>query len=178
MRYLDTRRFDAALRYGRLVGGWALCSLALAYPTCLMGADHIFARTEFVFDTDSPPGRASFFADPVFFAARGPMYAELNVGTFARGLEIGGSWRDARGSYYTGWVRRRQGGFIDDTAAELQTNQKLGRFVAQGFLRSQWPDRPEDDNLLFVPGVGVELYTSNYSFMAFPPFWIRAPIPG
>jgi len=30
----------------------------------------------------------------------------------------------------------------------------------------QWPDRPDDDNLLFVPSIGGELYTSGYSFAA------------
>lgn len=128
--------------------------------------ERLFVRSEFVFDTNSPPGRARFYADPVVFTARGPVYAELNVGTFARGLEVGGWWRDPRGSYYSGFVRRRQGGFIDDTAAHVQTNQKLGRFVVQGSMRAQWPDRPDDDNLLFIPGVGAELYTGSYSFMA------------
>jgi hypothetical protein len=136
-------------------------------PACTASSvERLFLRTELVFDENSPPGRARFYADPVVFAARGPVHAELNVGSFARGLEVGGWLRDRRGSYYTGFVRRRQGGFVDDTAAELRTNQKLGRFVAQGFLRAQWPDRPDDDNLLFIPGLGAELYTSSLSFMA------------
>lgn len=153
-----------------LVVGAAALGLWLGLP---IGAtvqasvvERLFVRSEFVFDTNSPPGRERFYADPIVFATRGPVYAELNVGTFARGLEVGGWLKDRRGSYYSGFVRRRQGGFIDDTAAEMQTNQKLGRFVVQGFLRAQWPDRPDDDNLLFVPGAGAELYTGSHSFMA------------
>lgn len=145
----------------------AACLVSVGAAHSADAVERLFVRTEIVLDENSPPGRRSFFADPVVFAAQGPVYAELNVGSFARGLEVGGWLRDRRGSYYAGFVRRRQGGFVDDTAAEVQTNQKLGRFVAQGFLRAQWPDRPDDDNLLLVPGLGTELYTSSYSFVAF-----------
>ncbi len=161
-----TKAHSAHLGRSRCAGSVAAFLCVLAFASAAPAMELVFVRTEFVFDRDSPPGRASFYADPVVFAARGKMHSELNLGTFARGLEIGGSWRDGRGSYYTGFVRRRQGGFIDDTAAEVQTNQKVGRFVLQGLLRAQWPDRPENDNLLFIPGVGAELYTTSYSFMA------------
>lgn len=154
-----------ALAAGAVVLG-ASASLPTGDTAHASVIERLFVRSEFVFDADSPPGRARFFADPIVFATRGPVYAELNVGTFARGLEVGGWWKDPRGSYYSGFVRRRQGGFIDDTAAELQTNQKVGQFVVQGFLRAQWPDRPDDDNLLFIPGAGAELYTGSHAFMA------------
>ena len=150
----------------RLACAVVACAWALAVPRAVAGFDLLFVRTELVIDGNSPPGRPSFYADPVIFTKRGAWYSELNVGTFGRGLEVGGAFRDRRGSYYTSFVRRRQGGAIDDTAAEFQTNQAVGRFVLQGLLRAQWPDRPEDDNLLFIPGVGAELYTSSYSFMA------------
>ncbi len=149
------------------LAGVVAVALSVAHASCAHGLELLFVRTELVVDSNSPPGRPGFYADPVVFAARGAWYSELNVGTFGRGLEVGRLWRDRRGSYYTAFVRRRQGGAIDDTAAEVQTNQSLGRFVVQGLLRAQWPDRPEDDNLLFIPGVGAELYTSSYSFMAF-----------
>ncbi|HZL84471.1 MAG TPA: hypothetical protein VFD07_03740 [Candidatus Krumholzibacteria bacterium] len=130
-------------------------------------ADNVSLFTEWVQDTQSPPGREDFFVDPILFAARGPVYAVLDVGTFARGLEVGGSWRDGRGSSYTTFLRRRQGGAIDDTAFEFGTAQKLRRIVGTLAGRLQWPDHPEENNVLLVPTVGAELYAGSYSFSAF-----------
>jgi len=129
--------------------------------------DRVALFTEWVSDHDSPPGRPSGYVDPVLFTVRGPVYAFLNLGSFARGLEVGAMRRDARGSSYTGFLRRRQGGAIDDTALEVATAQKLRRIVGTASLRLQWPDHPEGANLLLVPSFGGELYTTSYSFAAF-----------
>ncbi len=143
-------------------------SVPCLLPSALAQAeDGVALFTEWVSDRQSPTGRPGTYVDPILFTARGPVYAALNLGTFARGLEVGGTRRDRRGSSYTSFVRRRQGGAIDDTAWEVGTAQKLDRFVATAALRLQWPDRPDDDNLLLVPSAGVELYTSGYSFAAF-----------
>jgi hypothetical protein len=39
--------------------------------------------------------------------------------------------------------------------------------VGLAALRLQWPDHPDDDNLLFIPSLGGELYLGDYSFSAF-----------
>jgi hypothetical protein len=129
--------------------------------------DHVLVLQELITDRNSPPGRPSGYMDTILLAARGPAHAALNVGSFARGLEVGWTGRDRRGSTYAGFFRRRQGGFIDDSALEIRSNQKIGRWVAKAGLRLQWPDRPDHDNLLFIPEVGGEVYTSSYSFVAF-----------
>jgi len=137
-------------------------------PVChAQAVDRVALFTEWVSDADSPPGRRADYVDPIVFAARGPMYTVLDVGTFARGLEVGGTWRDRRRASYTPFVRRRQGGAVDDTAFEFATAQPLRRVVGTAALRLQWPDHPEDANVLFIPSVGAEMYTSDYSFAAF-----------
>lgn len=149
------------------VVGWVLCG-TLGFPApAVQAVDRVALFTEWVDDQDSPPGRPSGYVDPVLFTARGPVHAFLNVGTFARGLEVGAAQRDGRGSSYMGFVRRRQGGFIDDTALEIATAQKLRRFVGTASLRLQWPDHPEGANVLLVPALGCEVYTSSYSFASF-----------
>jgi hypothetical protein len=146
---------------------WLPCGILGFLASTVQAVDRVALFTEWVSDRDSPPGRPSAYVDPVFFTARGPFYAFLNVGSFARGLEVGASRRDGRGSSYTSFLRRRQGGFIDDTALEIATAQKLRRFVGTASLRLQWPDDPEGENLLVVPSLGCELYTGSYSFAAF-----------
>lgn len=128
--------------------------------------DRVALFTEWGSDTNAPPGRAHGYVDPILFAARGGLYALLDVGTFARGLEAGGTWRDRRGASYTGFLRRRQGGAVDDTAVELATAQPRGRLVGTAAVRLQWPDHPEGANLLLIPSVGAEVYTSDFSFAA------------
>lgn len=131
-----------------------------------LAVDRVALFTEWGIDRNTPPGRAAGYVDPILFTARGPLYAVLDVGTFARGLEVGGTWRDGRGASYTSFVRRRQGGAVDDTALELATAQPLRRIVGTAAVRLQWPDRPEGANILPIPSVGAELYTSDYSFAA------------
>jgi hypothetical protein len=133
----------------------------------VQAVDRVALFTEWVSDRDSPPGRPAGYVDPVLFTARGSVHAFLNVGSFARGLQVGAHRRDRRGSSYTGFMRRRQGGAIDDTAVEVATAQKLRRFVGTAALRLQWPDHPEGANVLLVPSLGAELYTGSYSFAAF-----------
>ena len=145
-----------------------LCGLLSAFLVPVVQAvDRVALFTEWVSDRDSPPGRPATYVDPVLFAARGEVHAFLNVGTFARGVEIGATRRDGRGSSYAGFVRRRQGGAIDDTALEVATAQKLRRVVGTASVRMQWPDHPEGDNVLLIPSLGADLYTSSYSFASF-----------
>ncbi|UCE01688.1 MAG: hypothetical protein JSW67_10425 [Candidatus Latescibacterota bacterium] len=147
-------------------GAWLLllATMLPAAPACAL--DRVLILQEFITDRNSPPGRPDGYMDTTFFAARGPVHAALNLGTFARGLEAGWTGRDRRGGSYVGLLRRRQGGFIDDTALEARTSQAFGRWVAKGSVRLQWPDRPDGDNLLLIPEVGAEVYTSSYSFAA------------
>jgi hypothetical protein len=138
---------------------------AVSRPAPAAGIDRVALVTEFVTDANSPPGREDFYVDPIFVAVRGRAHAALDIGTFARGLEMGWTERDGRRSSYDAFVRRRQGGAIDDTAFEMATHQVLrGRMVGVAALRLQWPDRPEDNNLYFVPSFGAEMYTSGYSY--------------
>jgi hypothetical protein len=149
------------------LAGALLCGMLGFEVPEVQAVDRVALFTEWVSDHDRPPGRPAVYVDPVLFTARGAYHAFLNVGSFARGLEVGVTGRDGRGSSYTGFFRRRQGGFIDDTALEIGTGQKLHRFVGTASLRLQWPDHPEGANLLLVPAFGCELYTSSYSFAAF-----------
>jgi hypothetical protein len=145
-------------------GTWLLI-LATMFPVAPASAlDRVLILQEFITDRNSPPGRPDGYMDTILFAARGRAHAALNLGTFARGLEAGWTGRDRRGATYAGLLRRRQGGFVDDTALEVRTNQAFGRWVAKGGVRLQWPDRPEDDNLFVIPELGGEVYTSSYSF--------------
>ena len=128
--------------------------------------DRVALFTEWGTDSNAPPGRDAQYVDPILFAARGPLYALLDVGTFARGLEVGGTLRDRRGASYSSFVRRRQGGAVDDTAFEVSTAQPLRRLVGTAAVRLQWPDHPEGANVLPIPSVGAELYTSDFSFAA------------
>ena len=153
------RRAGAGLVVAGIAGAVGIAPPALA-------VDRVALFTEWGSDANAPPGRATGYVDPILFAARGPVYTLIDVGTFARGLEVGGTWRDARRATYTSFVRRRQGGAVDDTAFELGTAQPLKRVVGTAAVRLQWPDHPEGANVLLVPSVGAELYTSDFSFAA------------
>lgn len=142
----------------------AIGSLAAAAPAPAQVLQRVIVRQEIVHDGQAPPWRTDDFLDTTFHAASEHAYAALTFGSFATGVEVGAFRRDRRGSTYGGFVRRRTRGAIEDTALELGTNQKLGRTVGIAALRLQWPDRPEDDNLIGVPSVGVEVYYSDYSF--------------
>lgn len=143
--------------------GWVIWMLA-AESAAAESLQRIVVRQEIVHDENAPPSRTDDFLDTTFHCAGERAYAALTVGSFATGVELGGFRRDRRGSAYGGFVRRRTQGAIEDTALELGTNQKLGRSVGIVGVRLQWPDRPEDDNLIWVPSVGAEVYYSDYSF--------------
>ena len=130
------------------------------------GVERFVISEEVIHDAGAPPGRLDDFTDTTFLVAWKPGHAALTFGNFAAGAEVGGFVRDARGSAYAGSLRRRQEGFVEDTSVEVETDQVVGRTVGSAALRLVWPDRPETDNLLWVPSLGAEVYYRDCSFVA------------
>jgi hypothetical protein len=153
----------------RLVGLVLLTALPLPARVAAGALERVIVLNEVVQDIGAPTGRRDGFYDATLIAVSGRAWGALNVGNFARGLEVGGSVHDARGSTWTGTAIRRQGGMLQYTSLQVETSQRLvGSGVAMAALRALWPDQPEDDNLLFVPTLGFDQYLAGgWSFVAF-----------
>lgn len=115
-------------------------------------------------DAASPPGRHDRWLDSTFLVAWPQVHASVTLGSFDAGAEIGGFRRDRRGSNYGLLLRRRHGGFVENTSLEVDTQQKLSRAVVSGAMRLFWPDHPEGDNLSWVPSAGIDFYYQAESF--------------
>ena len=74
--------------------------------------------------------------------------------------------RDRRGSSYGIAIRRRSGGFVADTALDVDTQQRWRNFVAGVATRFFWADRPETDNLLVVPQAALQAYYRDASYVS------------
>jgi hypothetical protein len=117
-------------------------------------------------DGDAPPRRQDEFLDTSFYVVWPRQHLTVTLGSFATGAEWGAFRRDGRGSNYAVALRRRQGAFLNDTAADLETEQRFDRFVLSGAVRGFWPDAPETDNLLWVPAAGVQVYYRGESYVS------------
>jgi hypothetical protein len=115
-------------------------------------------------DTNAPSARQDEFLDSTFYVVWPRQHLTMTFGSFASGAEWGGYVRDRRGSTYEAALRRRQGGWLSDTALDLGTEQRFARLVWGGAVRAFWPDSPETSNLLFVPSGGVQMYYRGESF--------------
>lgn len=154
---------------GRPPHGWILTMLLLASAGPAHALERLMVIGEVVQDIGAPAGRRSEFIDTTLLGVSGPLWGALNVGTFARGLEVGGTLFDARRSSYTFTGIRRQGGMVHYTSLQAETSQRIvGSAVGMVSLRLLWPDHPETDNLLFIPTLGVDQYVAGgWSFVAF-----------
>lgn len=164
-------RFPTSISLCGRRGGAGCALLLLLLPVTATPAplERLIVLNEVVQDLGAPPGRNSDFYDATLIGVSGRAWGALNVGGFARGLEVGATVHDARGSTWSGTAVRRQGGMLQYTSLQLETSQRLvGSAVAMAALRAMWPDRPEHDNLLFVPTIGFDQYLSGgWSFVAF-----------
>jgi hypothetical protein len=121
-------------------------------------------QQDIVRDVNAPPGQVDLFLDTTLHLLWPRAHAALTVGSFDVGAEVGGYWKDGRGSAYGATLRRRGGGRVHNTSFELDTQQKLGRTVLGTFVRFFWPDRSATEPLLLVPGGSFEVYYGAESF--------------
>jgi len=130
--------------------------------------ERLILLNEVVQDIGTPNGRPDSFFDTTLIGISGRAWGALNLGTFARGLEVGTTAFDARRSSYTFTATRRQSGMLEYTSLQAETSQRLiGTGVAMAAMRMLWPDHPEDDNLLFIPTLGLDNYLpGGWSFVA------------
>jgi len=95
------------------------------------------------------------------------MYAQVWVGDYTDGFEIGGYLRDHRRSTYGGFYRYRQD---YDNVLQLETAQVLPKgFVAVGSVRfiRVIPDDAEGDKNQVQYGAGFDWYHGDYDFLTF-----------
>ena len=158
---------NQASRRPRLCGLLTLLLLCSADPAQTL--ERLMVIGEIVQDIGAPVGRRSEFIDTTLLGVSGPAWGALNVGNFARGLEVGGTFFDGRRSSYTFIGTRRQGGVLQYTSLQAETSQRMiGSAVGMASLRLLWPDHPETDNLLLIPTIGLDQYlASGWSFVAF-----------
>ena len=162
-------RFPTCHRANRRVltlASFLVCLPALAGAGAL---ERLVLINEVVQDIGAPSGRRNGFFDTTLIGVSGRAWGALNVGSFARGLEVGATVFDPRRSSYSFTGTRRQGGMLEYTSLQAETSQRLiGSAVAMMALRMLWPDHPEADNLLFIPTLGVDNYLAGgWSFIAF-----------
>lgn len=152
----------------RLACALSLLWVSLLYPAPGLALERLILLNEIVQDFGAPSGRPNSFFDTTVIGISGRSWGALNLGSFARGLEAGTTVFDPRGSSYTLTGTRRQGGMLEYTAMQVETSQRLiGTGVAMMAMRMMWPDHPEDENLLFIPTLGVDNYLpGGWSFVA------------
>ena len=119
---------------------------------------HFAIVQEVARDGNAPVARQDEFLDSSFYVVWPRQHLTLTLGSFANGAEWGGYLRDRRGSTYEVALRRRQNGWLSDTALDLGTEQRFRRTVWGGGVRAFWPDAPETSNLLVVPSGSVQVY--------------------
>ena len=119
---------------------------------------------EIASDRNAPPWRQDQFLDTSFYLVWPRQHLVVTLGGFATGAEWGGFCHDRRGSTYAVALRRRQDGYVNDTALGLETEQRYRNLVISGGVRGFWPDVPETDNLLVVPAAGLQVYYGAGSF--------------
>jgi hypothetical protein len=138
-------------------------------PVAATAFERVILLNEVVQDIGAPGDRPSSFFDPTLIGISAGGWGALNLGSFARGLEVGVTRFDGRRSSYTATGVRRQGGMLQYTSVQVETSQRLiSTGVAMMAMRMMWPDHPEEDNLLFIPTLGVDHYLpGGWSFVAF-----------
>jgi hypothetical protein len=145
----------------------ALAATALVRGgTAAAAPRHIAIVQDIVHDGNAPAGRRDAFLDTAFYGVWPRQHLTVMLGSFATGVEWGGFLRDRRGSSYGLGIRRRTGGFVADTAVDLDTQQRFRNFVAGASARLFWADRPEYGNLLVVPQAGLQAYYQDASYVA------------
>jgi hypothetical protein len=128
-------------------------------------AQKLYIQQDIVHDRNAPGARTDDFLDTTFHVAWPHMNASLTLGSFDMGAEWGGFVRDRRGSAYGLSIRRRFGGWVENTSLQLETLQKLGRTVLGASAKLFWPDDPaQGETFSAVPGATCEVYYGDYSF--------------
>jgi hypothetical protein len=146
--------------------GFGLGILCCAASALAAPVERFAIVQEIARDANAPPTRQDEFLDSSFYVVWPRQHLTMTLGSFANGAEWGGYLRDRRGSAYEVALRRREGGWLSDTALDIGTEQRFARTVLGGAIRAFWPDAPETRNVLFVPSGSVQVYYRNDSFVS------------
>ena len=147
-------------------------AMALGLHACVTHAQEtraqrLYIQQDIVHDRNAPGARTDDFLDTTFHLSWPHMNASVTLGSFDMGVEWGGFVRDRRGSAYGVSVRRRFGGWVENTSLQFETLQKFGRAVVGASGKFFWPDDPaQGEEFSVVPGAMLELYYGDYSFAA------------
>jgi hypothetical protein len=155
---------------------WLGLALLAAAPSAAATVQRLAIVQDIVHDADAPPGRRDAFLDTGVHIVWPRQHLTVMLGSFATGLEWGGFLRDSRGSAYGLALRRRTGGFVADTAFDLDTQQRWRNWVFGAQSRFFWPDHPEASNLLVVPTASAQFYYRDASYASLSV--TRDPRPG
>jgi hypothetical protein len=154
-------------RFRTCAVGLALWLQAGVVHTQETRVQELYIQQDIVHDRHAPVARNDEFLDTTFHVKWPHMNASLTLGSFDMGAEWGGFVRDRRGSAYGVSIRRRFGGWVENTSFQLETLQKLGRTVLGASAKLFWPDNPaQGEAFSVVPGATCEVYYGDYSFVS------------